>query len=387
MTNNKRCFEKEPIYMDYNATTPVVNSVLKAVEAGLKEFWGNPSCSDELGVSTKEALENARKQVASLIGAHPEEIVFTSGGTESNNCVILGLAQELGSKGNHMITTEIEHPSVLNPFIRLLENGWEVTFLKVDGAGLVDPEEVKKALRKDTVLVSVMMANNEVGTIQPVSQIASIAHGHGALVHTDCAQAVGKIKVDVSELDVDYLTIAGHKLYAPKGIGAFFVKKNAPFGKIFWGAGQEMGRRPGTEPVPLGLGLGAACAYVAKDLEKEAERQKRLRDRLYMRLQTEIDYPILRHGDVEAVLPNTLSISFPGLNGAQILANARNVMASTGAACHDRSLAVSHVLSAMGVSKEVAMGTIRLSLGRFTSEDDIEGVTSSLREAVLQILS
>jgi len=359
------------IYLDYNATTPVAKPVQEEVSFALAEKWGNPSSGHRLGQMAKKALEYARTQVASLLNADPSEILFTSGGTESNNIAITGLCQAMSGKGRHIITTCIEHPSIMNPCLHLLEQGWEVSFIKVNSQGVADPMEVERALRPDTVMVSVMLANNETGIIQPVAAVSQVAHRHGVLVHSDAAQAVGKIPVDVKDLGVDYLSIAGHKLYAPKGIGVLYCKTDAPLGRIMFGGGQEQGLRPGTEPVPLAVGLGAACNFVARDINAESERQKCLREKLYTEL-FRLDHTIIRHGDPENTIPNTLSVSFVGKNGAEILSRVPEVMASAGAACHDRTIKVSHVLAAMGISPEVASGTVRFSLGRGTTESDIE---------------
>ena len=372
------------IYLDYNATTPVAKPVQEEVNSALKEKWGNPSSGHRFGQTAKRALEYARAQVASLLNADPTEILFTSGGTESNNLTIAGVCQAMSGKGRHIITTSIEHPALMNPCLHLLEQGWNVSFIKVNSQGVIDPMEVERDLRPDTVLVSVMLANNETGAIQPVAAISQLARKRGVLVHTDAAQAVGKIPVDVKNLGVDYLSIAGHKLYAPKGIGVLYCRKGAPLGQLMFGAGQEQGLRPGTEPVPLAVGLGAACDFVARDIKAEAERQTGLRDKLYAEL-SKLGHPIIRHCDPENTIPNTLSVSFIGKNGAKILAQAPEIMASTGSACHDRAIKVSHVLAAMGVSPEVALGTLRLSLGRVTTESDIEIAAQAIGRALERI--
>ncbi|MGB9712923.1 MAG: cysteine desulfurase family protein [Dissulfurimicrobium sp.] len=377
----KMDLKKNGLYLDYNATTPIATPVIEAINHALKDLWGNPSSIHGLGRAAKEGIEAARAKVASLINARPEEVFFTSGGTESNNTVILGAARAGSHEKRHIITTQIEHPSVLNPAIHLMEEGWDVSFIRVDSLGLVDPSDIKKALRPNTAMVSVMLANNETGAVQPLAEIAGIAHEYGVPVHTDAAQAVGKIPVDVQMLGVDYLTIAGHKLYAPKGIGALFVKDGAPFDQIIFGAGQEMGRRPGTEPTPLAVGLGAASVFVQDGLEDEMKRQSELRERLYDGILS-LGRQIIRHGQVDKTLPNTLNISFVGLSGARILQTAPGLMASTGAACHAGSAVVSHVLSAMGVEKTVAMGAIRFSLGRFTTDREIDDAVFAIKEAL-----
>ncbi len=359
------------IYLDYNATTPVLPEVAEAVNLFFTEEYGNPSCNHHLGRWAKEALEKAREAVASLLGAESYEIYFLSGGTEANNLAILGSV--LSSPKAHIITSRIEHPSVLNPCVRLLEWGYDVTFLPVDDKGQVDPEDVKRAFKPNTRLVSIMWANNETGVIQPVEEIGHLCREAGIVFHTDAAQAVGKIPISVKFCDL--LTIAGHKLYAPKGIGALYVRKGIKLQNILFGAGQEKGLRPGTEPVALACGLGKACQIIAEDLEAEGRREKALREILYQGLK-EIFPKLVRHGAPEKTIPNTLSVSFPGYTGEEILNSLPEICASTGAACHDRGESISHVLYAMGVPPEIARGTIRLSLGRFTTVEDIERAIS-----------
>lgn len=367
------------VYLDYNATAPVLPEVVEAVRFCLAEEFGNPSSAHTYGLRAKEILEESRKAVARLIEAEPEEVLFVSGGTEANNLALLGtlLPRERG----HLLVSKIEHPSVLKPALRLLEMGYAVEFIPVDGKGYVSPEEVKRRLRPETVLVSVMLANNETGALQPVAEIARICREAGVLFHTDAAQAVGKIPVSVKEIGCDLLTLAGHKMYAPKGIGALYVRKGVELSRILFGAGQERGLRPGTEPVPLIAGLGKAAEIAASDLREEAEREKSLRERLWEGLKK--IYPkAIRHGDPELTLPNTLSVALPGLNAAEVLSRAREICASTGSACHDRAESVSHVLSAMGIPAEVAMGTIRFSLGRFTTLEDIDRALEVLKEVL-----
>ncbi|NIA08275.1 MAG: aminotransferase class V-fold PLP-dependent enzyme [Nitrospiraceae bacterium] len=381
MTKEKKSHVKIPeVYLDYNATTPVARPVQEAIDFALKDLWGNPSSGHRLGQRAKKALESARTQVASLINADPEEISFTSGGTESNNTVIMGICQEMSSKGRHLITSQIEHPSIIKPCLYMAEQGWEVSFAGVNSDCIVDPVEIEETLRPDTVLVSVMLANNETGAIQSLAEIAQLAHRHGVLVHTDAAQAIG----DVKALGVDYLSIAGHKLYAPKGIGALYRAKGSPPCQIIFGGGQEHGLRPGTESVPLAVGLGAACDFVAENMEADIERERGLRERLYEGL-AGLGHPVVRNSDSAEGLPNTLSISFVGKNGAEILRHAPEVMASTGSACHEKSTEVSHVLAAMGLSIEVAMGTLRLTLGHWTTESDIEIALQAIGRAAKRI--
>lgn len=359
------------IYLDYNATTPVAKEVAEAMMPYIQEEFGNPSSSYSLGVKAREAVETARSQVAKLLGCKPGEVVFTSGGSESNNMVFKCVAWSLRSRGRHIITTAIEHPAVLNPAVFLMENGWEVTFLPVDQHCLVDPDDVKTAIRKDTVLISVMHANNETGTIQPIEEISSIARNNGILFHTDAAQSVGKVETKVNTLGVDFLTVAGHKLYAPKGVGVLYIRNGIKIEPFIHGGGQEMGRRSGTENVILNVGLGAACELAEKYLKDDIVRLTALRDRLHAKIIARVPEAIL-NGHPENRLPNTLNLSFPGMPGDEILKGIPQLCASTGAACHDRSVAISHVLAAMNVSPEVGMGAVRLTLGRPTTVEEID---------------
>ncbi|NQT10798.1 MAG: cysteine desulfurase [Desulfobacteraceae bacterium] len=369
------------IYLDYNATTPIDSDVAAAMMPFIKEEFGNPSSSYSLGIRAKQALEKARGQVARLLGCESREIVFTSGGSESNNMVLKGVALSLRSKGRHIITTAIEHPAIFNPAIFLMENGWDVTFLPVDKYGLLDPDEVKKAIRKDTVLISVMHANNETGTIQPVQEIGRLSREHGIFFHTDAAQSVGKIKTDVNDLCVDFLTIAGHKLYAPKGIGALYIRNGIEIVPLIHGGGQEKGRRAGTENVILNVVLGAACELAGKHLEDYTARIISLRDRFHDKIVKKVPEVVL-NGHPENRLPNTLNLSFPGLIGSEILRGIPDLCASTGSACKDRSVTISHVLAAMGVSREIGMGAVRLTLGRPTTEEEVDQAAEWIIKAV-----
>jgi len=359
------------IYLDYNATTPIAPEVKEEIEPFLKENFGNPSCLYPLGKEAKIALEHAREEVANLINAKPEEIVFMSGGTEANNTVFKGILWALKEKGNHVITTAIEHPSVLKPAQFMQELGFEITFILPTPEGIIEPETLKKAIRKDTVLISVMHANNETGIIQPIEEIGKIAKEYDILFHTDAAQSLGKIEVDVSILNVDLLTIAGHKLYAPKGIGALYVKKGTPFSPLIHGAGQENGRRAGTENVAFCVGLGKACSLLKEKLKnKEILKIAKLRDKLWEGLKAHFD--VIRHGNPKYCLPNTLYISFKGLTAQDLLNFIPEICASPGAACHSQEIKMSHVLKAMGVPPEIGKGAIRFSLGYFTTEEEIE---------------
>jgi cysteine desulfurase len=359
------------IYFDYNATTPVAKEVAEAMMPIMLEDFGNPSSAHRMGRRAKEALERARGQISRMLGCESDEIVFTSGGTESNNMVLKGVAWSLRNKGRHIITTKIEHPSIVNTALFLMAGGYDVTFLPVDEYCSIDPDEVKKAVRRDTILITVMHANNETGTIQSLAEISSTARECGVLFHTDAAQSVGKIETKVHDLGLDFLTIAGHKIYAPKGVGAIYIRKGIEIEPFIHGGGQEMGLRSGTENVILNVGLGKACELILDNLSDDIYRLRGLRDRLHNQILSAIPEAVL-NGHPENRLPNTLNLSFPRMSGEEILKEIPNLCASTGAACHDRSLKLSHVLEAMGVREEVGMGAIRLSLGRPTTETEVD---------------
>lgn len=359
------------IYLDHNATTPIAPEVVEAMMPYLKEEFGNPSSGYGLGTKAKKAIETARKEVAALLGSKNEEIVFTSGGSESNNAVLKGVIDFRAPEKFHIITSSVEHPAVLNPCLYLMEIGVEVTFVSVDHFGVVNPEEIEKAIKSSTVLVSIMAANNETGTLQPIEEITRVAHGHGVMVHTDAAQAVGKLEVDVESLGVDFLSLAGHKFYGPKGVGALYVREGRAITPLIHGAAQEGGKRAGTENLLLVAGLGAACRICRERLTREFKNMKMLRDRLETLLFEGLDHLVL-NGHPQHRLPNTLNVSVPGLEGGKILAGVPEIMASTGAACHDRSVRLSHVLAAMGVASEVGMGALRLTVGRSNSLAQVE---------------
>jgi cysteine desulfurase len=369
------------IYLDFNATTPIAKEVAEAMMPYIVKNFGNPSSAHPMGRSAKEALEKARDQISRMLGCESNEIIFTSGGTESNNMVLKSVAWSLRKKGGHLITTQIEHPAILNTAHFLMEGGYDVTFLPVDTYGSLNPDEVKKALRKDTILITVMHANNETGTIQPLTEISSIAREHGVLFHTDAAQSVGKIETKVHDLGVDFLTIAGHKIYAPKGVGALYIKKGVKIEPFMHGGGQEMGLRSGTENVILNVGLGKACELIMDNLHADMPRLRRLRDSLYDQIKAEIPEVVL-NGHPEHRLPNTLYLSFPGMIGEEILKQIPELCASTGSACHDQSVKLSHVLEAMGIKEEVGMGSIRLSLGRPTTQAEVNHAAQLLIKAV-----
>ncbi len=374
----------KPIYLDYNATTPIDPRVADAMLPYLQTHFGNPSSGHALGVTTKKAVELARRQVADTVGCRIEEIIFTSGGTESNNHAIKGVAHAYRKKGNHIITSMVEHPAVIEVCRYLEEHGYTVTYLPVDEFGLVDPGQVEKAITSQTILVTIMHANNEVGTIMPIADIGKIAHKHDILMHSDCAQSVGKIPVTIEDLGVDLLSIAGHKLYAPKGIGALYVRSGVRLEKYIHGADHEMNRRAGTENVLEIVGLGEACAMAAENLSKYHDHMKKLRDRLENGIKTR--FPDVRvNGHPEKRLPNTCSVSFRGLEANTILAELDRVAASAGAACHSDRVDVSAVLEAMNVPLEYAMGTIRFSVGRHTTEEEIDRALDEIEKVVQRL--
>jgi cysteine desulfurase len=340
----------------------------------LREHFGNPSSTHPFGVTAKRAVERARGQVAGLLGCLPSEVVFTSGGTESNNYALKGVALAGRERGNHVITSAVEHPAIIQVCNWLEGQGFRITVLPVDQRGLVEPEHLERAITADTLLVTVMHANNEVGTIQPVGQLAEIAHRHGALMHTDAAQAVGKIPVCVSDLGVDLLSIAGHKVYAPKGIGALCMRKGVKLLPLMHGAGHEGGRRPGTENVLEIVGLGQACEIAGRDLQQNVAHFQAMRDRLHEGLLAELGGGAVRlNGHPDLRLPNTLSLSFRGVEANTLLSRiGEHVAASAGAACHAGGVDVSAVLTAMDVPLEWAMGTVRFSTGRGTTSEEVD---------------
>jgi len=374
-----------PIYLDYNATTPVDPRVLDAMLPWLREGFGNPSSDHVYGHRARAAVHAAREQVAALIGAQLDEIVFTACATEANNLAILGVARALhGSGRDRLLYSAVEHPAVTQPMQHLAGEGWRVETLAVDANGRVDPAQ--RAIESDVALVSVMLANNEVGTLQPVAEIAAQAQAAGALTHVDAAQAVNKIAVDVNELGCDLLTLAGHKFYAPKGVGALYVRAGTPLQPIQFGASHERGLRPGTENVPHIVGLGEAARLARLELEAESAHMRALRDDLHRRLADAIP-GLLLNGHATERLPNTLNVSFPAVAGWQLLAAAPELAASTGSACHADQHAASGVLGAMGLSGERAAGAVRLSLGRFSTATEITEAATVLITAWRRLVS
>jgi len=368
------------IYLDYNASTPVDQAVREAMCPYLERHYGNPASNHALGRHEHEAVETARAQVASMLSGDPDEIVFTSSGTESNNHVIKGVASTLRSRGRHIITSAVEHPAVIQPCRYLERQGFEVTYVGVDATGLIDPKAVAHEIRPDTILISIMHANNEVGTIQPIAEITEIAREAGVWFHSDAAQSCGKIGMRANELGVDFLSIAGHKLYAPQGIGALFIRRGITIEPLHHGAGHENGRRAGTEAVPAIVGLGAA-AELAR-LSTNQSTVMALRDRLHHGFTEALGEDVVLLGHDKKRLPNTLAVGFRRRIGSDILAACPDLCASTGAACHSGRQERSAVLAAMDVPEEVAFGAIRFSLGRYTTESEIDQAVTMILKAV-----
>ena len=366
------------IYLDYNASTPIASRVLEEMMPYLTTKFGNPSSSHSFGVECRAAVEQARERLANLLGCEASELIFTSGATESNNMVIKGLAKKAG-KGKHFITSQIEHPAVLEPCKHLEKYGYEVTYLPVDRRGLVDPEELRRSIISTTALISIMHANNEVGTIQDIAALAKVAASKGVPFHTDAAQSVGKIPVRVDELGVDFLTVAGHKFYAPKGVGALYIREGKTIPPFLHGAGHERGMRPGTENLASIVGLGAACELAMKAEGIEGARQKKLGLRLFEGMQ-KAGFTVHLNGHPEKKLPNTWNISFEGHDTSEIMETlGSDIAVSAGAACHGDSVTASHVLVAMEVPTELARGAVRFSLGRETTEAEIDAVIEKLK--------
>ena len=373
-----------PIYLDYNASTPIDPLVIQAMRSALEQGYGNPSSTHWAGVPAKDLLETSRRQVAGLLQCAAEEVVFTSGGSEANNFALKGVFYARRGRPFHLITTQIEHPSILNPCAFLEREGARVTRLPVDGTGLVDPDALRRAITPDTALVSIMHANNETGTVEPIAECARIAREHGVLFHTDAAQSIGKIPTRVDELGVDLLSIAGHKLYAPKGVGALYVRSGTHLEPLIHGAGHESGRRAGTESASLATALGTASVLAAN--LNSVDMTRRLRDELWQGLKDHCGDRVVLNGHPELRLPNTLNVSFVGHTGADILAAVPEIAASTGSACHSGRIELSPVLRAMGVSEEVGRGAIRFSLGRGTTNEDIHAAIERVSAAAASSL-
>jgi cysteine desulfurase len=385
MTNDaKRNSAEMPIYLDYQATTPVDERVLAAMLPWFTEKFGNPHSRDHRhGWQAEEAVEEARRQVADLIGATAKEIVLTSGATESNNLAIKGAARAAGERRRHVVTCETEHKCVLESCRRLEREGFEVTYLPVGGDGLVDLDGLAASLSERTALVSIMAVNNEIGVIQPIAEIGRLCREHGAKFHTDAAQAAGKIPLDVKAMNIDLLSISGHKVYGPKGIGALYVRRRpkVPIEPLMDGGGQERGLRSGTVPAPLAVGLGVACAVAAGEMAGEAERLTRLRDRFLARLRHAVP-DVHLHGDLVRRIPGNLNFSFPDIEGQDLMMRLTGISVSTGSACSSAAVGPSHVLSALGLDARFLHNALRVGLGRFTTEEEVDRAADMIAAAV-----
>lgn len=372
----------EPVYLDHNATTPLLPEVVEVLLPYLRGEFGNPSSGHVYGQRARAAVAHARAQVAGLLSCEPDEVFFTSGGTEANNLALRGVAEVSGRR--HLVTSVIEHPATERPCAWLEAHGYRVSRLGVDVLGRVQPEQAQEAFTEDTALLTVMHSNNETGVLQPVSELAEMARRVGALVHVDAAQSLGKVPVDVRALGADLLSVAGHKLYAPKGVGALYVRRGTPARPLVLGAGQERGLRPGTENVASIVGLGAACEAASRSLDDVAARMLRLREGLWELLASGVPglslngHPVLR-------LPNTLNVRFPRVSGSALLKAVPEVAASTGSACHEGGESASAVILAMGVSPQEALGSVRLTLGRGTTDAEVSQAAGALVRAWRQL--
>lgn len=374
------------VYLDYSATTPVKKEVLETMFPYFSEEFGNPSSLYEIGAEVKKALGKARKQVAELINADEKEIFFTSGGTESDNWAILGVADTKKAKGKHIITTKVEHHAVLHTCEFLEKHGYEITYLDIDSNGFVRPEDLEKAIREDTILVSVMLVNNEIGTIQPVKELVKVAKAHGVLFHTDAVQALGNCPIDVKDLGVDMLSASAHKIYGPKGVGALYIKKGLNIGSSQHGGAQENKKRAGTENTPGIVGFGKAAEIAKKNLKEHIERTTKLRNYLIDRVLTEIEDTFL-NGDREKRHPGNANLTFEYIEGEAMLLmlDMQGISVSTGSACSSASLTPSHVLSALGIPVEKIHGTLRMTVGDFTTKEDIDYTVDILKTVVKRL--
>ena len=374
------------VYLDHNATTPTHPEVLEAMLTYFNDSFGNPSSVHQFGQQARKAIDEAREKVANFISAKPEEIVFTSGGTEADNFAIKGVIYANEQNGGHIITSSIEHHAVLNPCEYLEKKGFKVTYLPVDKYGLIDPEETKKAITKETILITIMHANNEVGTIEPIAEIGRIAKERNITLHTDAVQSAGKIPVSVNELHVDLLSLSGHKIYGPKGIGVLYIRKGTRIQPLIHGGHHEKNRRAGTENVPAIVGLGKAIEIAKDTMEKESIRLTNLRNKLCGGIAEKIDH-VLLNGHPGKRLPNTLNMSFEFVEGESIILNLdlKGIAVSSGSACTSGSLEPSHVLKAMGVEPAIAQGSIRFSLGKDNTEEDVDYVLEVLPEIIIRL--
>jgi cysteine desulfurase len=379
---------KLPIYMDYHATTPMDPRVFEAMKPYFMETFGNAaSRNHSFGWEAEEAVEKSRKQIADLIGATPKEIVFTSGATESNNLALKGIAEMYAEKGNHIITAATEHKAILDTCKRLEKHGIRVTYLPVQANGLVDLEMLKEAITDKTILVSIMYANNEIGVIQPMAEIGKIAKAKGVLVHSDATQAVGKVPVNVIKDNIDLMSLSGHKIYGPKGVGALYVRRKSPRVQItaqMDGGGHERGMRSGTLNVPGIVGLGEACAICNADMASESKRMAYLRDKLRGKLEAELD-EVYINGTTEHRLPNNLNISFAYVEGESLLMGINDIAVSSGSACTSATLEPSYVLKALGAGDDLAHSSIRFGIGRFNTEEEVDYVAAKVIEVVKKL--
>ncbi|TVL96764.1 MAG: cysteine desulfurase NifS [Candidatus Kuenenia stuttgartiensis] len=371
------------VYFDNNASTPIDPNVIVEMEPFIRQYYGNPSSGHWFGKKGREAVDTARRQVAELIGASPHEIIFTSGGSESNNHALKGVAFALKGKGNHIVTSVVEHPAIINPCKYLETKGFKVTYVGVDEYGCVNADDIEEAIIDETVLVSVMHANNETGTIQPIAEISKICRKRGIYFHSDTAQSVGKIPVDVNELGVDLLTIAGHKFHAPKGVGALYIREGVDVEPLIHGASHEMGLRAGTENVAGVVGLGKASLMSAVRMDEYIKNIRYLRDLLHEKLKGIAAVKL--NGHPTQRLPNTLNVSFEGIDSSALVSKLEDVALSTGAACHDQVRRPSTVLTAMNIPAELAMGAVRFSLGRFNTEDEVNYVVDEIKRVMSEI--
>lgn len=371
------------VYMDYSATTPVKKEVLAEMLPFYSERYGNASSLYTPGLDAKRVLDNAREQVANLINAKPNEVYFTGCGSESDNWVLFGVTEAYKEKGNHIITTATEHHAILNTCEFLEKHGYKVTYLGVDDQGRIDPKELEAAITDETILISIMMVNNEIGTVHPIKELAKIAKAHDVLFHTDAVQALGNIKIDVKELGVDFLSMSAHKIYGPKGVGALYIRKGVRIPNLLHGGGQEMGKRAGTENVPGIAGFGKAAELAGLNLENHIKHCSELRDYLADRIMDEIP-DVMINGTMEERHPGNLNVTFKYIEGESILLklDMHHICVSTGSACSSKSLKPSHVLAALGVSDELIHGTVRFSIGDFTTKEDIDYVMDAIKEEV-----
>ena len=371
------------VYLDYSATTPVKGEVFKEMVPFFCERYGNASSLYTPGLDAKRAIDNAREQVSALIGSMPQEVYFTGCGSESDNWVLLQVAEALKDKGNHIITTQTEHHAILHTCEYLEKHGVKVTYLGVDEKGMIDIEEYKSSFTDDTILVSIMMVNNEIGTVHPIKELANIAKERGVLFHTDAVQALGNVPIDVKELNVDFLSMSAHKIYGPKGVGALYIKKGIRIPNLLHGGAQEMGKRAGTENVPGIVGFGKAAELARLNFDNHVKHLTELRDYLAKRITEEIP-DVFINGTMDARHPGNLNVTFNYIEGESILLklDMHHICVSTGSACSSKSLKPSHVLAALGVSDELIHGTVRFSIGDFTSKEDIDYVMDALKEEV-----